>query len=333
MASGSVVTICLDDPWRATALSLYRIRTVSELTGVSSATLRAWERRYGVPAPSRTPSAYRLYSEEDVATIIRMRELVKGGMAPAESARALLAESTNGVAKHPAPLPGAVPIDSDPFIAASDRIVDATRRFDPDALEEEVSKTLTLGPAVAIFERTIGPALRELGDLWHAGTITVAQEHLASNVLGGTLIHLLRLAQPPDATRRIALACFADEDHVLGLYGVGLRFTSWGFRTLMLGARTPPPAIARVVDSLAPDIVGLSVTIPPSPPRARELVDAYADACRSTAWLIGGDGAEGMRSWIEDRGGICVGRDLAGARQNIERAVAAHKRRRSQRKD
>jgi DNA-binding transcriptional MerR regulator len=311
-------------------LSLYRIRTVSELTGVSSATLRAWERRYGIPSPSRTPSAYRLYSDEDVALIMKMRDLVKAGMAPAEAGKHLLSEPKNGVL-HAAAQNGA-PMDTDPFIAACDRIVEATRRFDPDALEDEVSKTLTLGPAVSIFERTIGPALARIGDLWHAGIITVAQEHLASNVLGGTLIHLLRLAQPADATRRIALACFADEDHVLGLYGVGLRFASWGYRTLMLGARTPPPAIARVVDSLAPEVVGLSVSIPPPPPRARELVDAYADACRTTAWVVGGEGAEGMRAWIEDRGGICAGKDLAGARQTIERLVAS-KRRRPSRKD
>jgi len=310
-------------------LSLYRIRTVSELTGVSSATLRAWERRYGIPSPSRTPSAYRLYSEEDVALIMKMRDLVKGGMAPAEAGKHLLTEPKNGV---PHPAMNGAPTDTDPFTAACERIVEATRRFDPDALEDEVSKTLTLGPAVSIFERTLGPALARIGDMWHAGVITVAQEHLASNVLGGTLIHLLRLAQPPDATRRIALACFADEDHVLGLYGVGLRFASWGYRTLMLGARTPPPAIARVVDSLAPDVVGLSVSIPPPPPRARELVDAYADACRSTAWVVGGEGSEGMRGWIEDRGGICVGKDMAGARQTIERLVAS-KRRRPSRKD
>lgn len=311
-------------------MSLYRIRTVSEVTGVSSATLRAWERRYGVPAPSRTPSAYRLYSEDDVSLIMKMRDLVKGGMAPAEAARALLQEPSLGVG-HQATTSSATAAETDPYAAASERIVEATRKFDPDELEEAVSKTLTLGPAVAIFERTLGPALTRIGDLWHAGTITVAQEHLASNVLGGTLIHLLRLAQPADTTRRIALACFADEDHVLGLYGVGLRFASWGYRTLMLGARTPPPAIARVVDSLAPDIVGLSVTIPPAPPRARELVDAYGDACRGAAWLVGGEGSEGMRSWIEDRGGICVGKDLAGARQTIERAVATTRRKRSQR--
>ena len=316
--------------WRVVKLSLYRIRTVSELTGVSSATLRAWERRYGVPAPSRTASAYRLYSEEDVALITRMRDLVKMGTAPAEAARALLGEPV--IAVGDAGGPGWI-VEKDPYVAAMERIIDAVKRFDPDGLEEEVSKTLTLGPAVTIYERTIGPALIQIGNLWHAGDVTVAQEHLASNVLGATLVHLLRLAQPSDAMRRIVLACFADEDHVLGLYGAGLRFASWGYRTLMLGASTPPAAVARVVDALAPDVVGLSATMMVPPPRARELVDAYADACHSTPWLVGGDASESMRAWIEDRGGLCVGRDLAGARQSIEKAVLTSKRKRAAKKD
>lgn len=314
-------------------LSLYRIRTVSELTSVSSATLRAWERRYGVPAPSRTASAYRLYSDEDVALIIKMRDLVKSGTAPAEASRALLGEIAVAANDSFSAASGAPIVEKDPYEQATDRIIDAVRRFDPDALEEEVSKTLTLGPAVSIYDRTIGPALIQIGDLWHAGAVTVAQEHLASNVLGGTLVHLLRLAQPADATRRIVLACFAEEEHVLGLYGAGLRFASWGYRTLMLGASTPPTAIARIVDALSPDLVGLSASMMVPPPRARELVDAYADACHSTPWLVGGEAAESMRSWIENRGGLCVARDLAGARQSIEKAVLASKRKRAAHKD
>jgi DNA-binding transcriptional MerR regulator len=314
-------------------LSLYRIRTVSELTSVSSATLRAWERRYGVPAPSRTASAYRLYSDDDVALIIKMRDLVRAGTAPAEAARALLGEPITSSGEAPAAAGTAGFVEKDSYVAAKERIIEAVCRFDPEGLEAEVSKTLTLGPAVVIYERTIGPALVQIGEMWHAGAVTVAQEHLASNMLGGTLVHLLRLAQPADAARRIVLACFADEDHVLGLYGAGLRFTSWGYRTLMLGASTPPAAVARVVDALAPDLVGLSSIMVVPPPRARELVDAYADACHSTPWLVGGPGAESMRSWIEARGGLCVGRELAGARQAIERAVLVHKRKRPGRKD
>jgi DNA-binding transcriptional MerR regulator len=290
---------------------------------VSSATLRAWERRYGVPSPARTASAYRLYSDEDVAIIKRMRDYVGGGMAAAEAARMVLE-----TAAPPAP---ARSNGGDVFAGASDRIVEAALRFDPDGLEAEVNRALSLGPSVTIFERALGPALERIGDLWHEGKLTVAQEHLASQVLGATLLHLLRLAQPGESGRRVLLAGFAEEDHVLGLFGVGLRFCAWGFRTIVLGPRTPPAAIARAVESLAPDLVALTVAIPPPPPSARELVDAYADACRDTAWLVGGAGSEALRPFIEARGGVVASPDITEVRAQVESALLARRRRKDAR--
>lgn len=67
----------------------YRINWVSEQTGISEATLRAWERRYRVPEPARTPSGYRVYSVNDVEKVRRMRELCAGGMSPSEAALAV----------------------------------------------------------------------------------------------------------------------------------------------------------------------------------------------------------------------------------------------------
>ena len=64
----------------------YRIHTVAEMTGVNPVTLRAWERRYGVPQPIRTPSAYRLYSDHDVQQIRRMLQLSESGLAASEAA-------------------------------------------------------------------------------------------------------------------------------------------------------------------------------------------------------------------------------------------------------
>jgi MerR family transcriptional regulator, light-induced transcriptional regulator len=292
---------------------------VSQLTGISTATLRAWERRYGVPTPARTASAYRVYSEGDVALVRRMSDLVKQGVAAAEAARSVLASSERAL-----PTPSD---ELDPFASASERIVEATVRFDPDGLELEAKRVLALGPGLLIFDRAIGPALRRIGDLWHEGVITVAQEHLASQVLLGTLIDLLRLSQPADSSRRVALACFAEEDHVLGLYGAALRFASWGFKTMIIGARTPPSAIARVVESLEPDVIALSVTVIPSPSHGRELVDGYADACRATPWIVGGAAAESLRPWIEARGGIFSEADPQDLRRAVDRALAAKRRR------
>lgn len=301
------------------SVSAYRISTVSHLTGVSTATLRAWERRYGVPTPARTASAYRLYSDADVAQVRRVSDLVKQGVSAAEAARSVLVAADTDVPTAAGAL--------DPFASAQARIIDATVRFDPDGLELEAKRVLTLGPGLVIFERVIGPALRRIGELWNEGVVTVAQEHLASQVMLGTLIDVLRLSQPADSSRRVVLACFADEDHVLGLYGAAMRFASWGFRTMLLGARTPPSAIARVVSSLDPDVIALSVTIAPSPALGRELIDGYADACRATPWIVGGDAAAGLRPWIEARGGLFGGTDPQDLRRALDRALADKRRR------
>jgi hypothetical protein len=82
-----------------------------------------------------------------------------------------------------------------------------------------------------------------------------------------------------------------------------------------------------VVETLMPDAVALSATIAPAPPRARELVDAYADACRSTVWVVGGQAAEGMRTWVEARGGILASPAMPELRKQVERAIATRRRR------
>lgn len=293
-------------------MSRYRIRAVAELTGVSTATLRAWERRYGVPTPSRTASAYRLYGDEDVALVAQMRDLVESGVAPAEAARALR-EHAAGTTQAGG--------DADAYQLASDRIVEAALRFNVDAIREEVTRALALGPAVAIFDRTMAPALARIGDLWHKGQLTVAQEHLLSGVLLGRANQLLELIQPVDASRRVALACFEEEDHVLGLYGAGLHFAAWGYRSVFLGPRTPPEAVARAVSTVQVDAVALSVTVPPPAARARALVDAYADACRGIPWLVGGQGMEPIRKFVEARGGIVAEGGFPEIRRALDKAV------------
>lgn len=298
-------------------MSRYRIRAVAELTGVSTATLRAWERRYGVPTPSRTASAYRLYGDDDVALVTQMRDLVESGVAPAEAARALREHATTG---------GEPTGDSDPYQQATERIVEAAVHFDVDAVREEVTRSLALGPAVAIFERTLSPALSRVGELWHRGQLTVAQEHLLSNVLLGRANHLLELIQPVDASRRVALACFEEEDHVIGLYGVGMHFAAWGYRAVFLGARTPPEAVARVVSSLEVDVVALSTTCPPPASRARALVEAYADACRGVPWLVGGQGLDVVGKFVAARGGMSGNVPFSELRKTIDKAVRADRK-------
>src|SRR5688500_14712400 len=63
----------------------YRIKTVASLTGITPTTLRAWERRYDVVDPQRTASGYRVYSENDIAMLVRVKSLVDKGFKAGEA--------------------------------------------------------------------------------------------------------------------------------------------------------------------------------------------------------------------------------------------------------
>jgi DNA-binding transcriptional MerR regulator len=67
---------------------LFRIGELSRRSGVSPELLRAWERRYGLLQPLRSPGGLRLYSSEDLDRVRVMREHLAGGLAAAEAANA-----------------------------------------------------------------------------------------------------------------------------------------------------------------------------------------------------------------------------------------------------
>lgn len=292
----------------------YRIQAVAEMTGIPSATLRAWERRYGIPAPARTRSAYRLYSDEDVALVTRLRDLCAKGMAPAEAAR-LLRET----------LQPALDTDIDAWQSASRKIEDAVERFDPYGIEEAMRQALILGSASAIFEKVIAPTMRRIGDRWHDGTLSVAQEHLATDLLSCTTRDLLRLVQAEDAERTVLLACFEHETHVLPLHGIAFRFAAWGFRTIILGARTPPDALRVAVRHLQPDIVGLSTTISVPAVEALPLLEGYRQACGDIPWFVGGQGVADVAKLVETAGGMPAPMDMAQLRNRLEAAMATRR--------
>ena len=79
----------------------FRIAAVAEKTGLTAATIRAWERRYGVPLPSRAKNNYRLYGNKDLADLAAMKRHILSGVAPAEAASLLLAPPKDAPEKAP----------------------------------------------------------------------------------------------------------------------------------------------------------------------------------------------------------------------------------------
>jgi len=240
----------------------YRIQAVGEMTGIPTGTLRAWERRYGLPKPSRSGNRYRLYSDRDVAAVRALARLCSDGMAPSEAAAVVKARLERGEPPLDVSEPSGFPMtDGRSWGLVVDAIVEAALAFDTGYLDDVLRRVLLMGSATEIFDEALAPALRVIGDRWAAGTCGVGEEHFVSQTIDSVSRSMVKLAQPADARRRLLLACVADEQHEIGLAGVALRAAQRGWRTVCLGANTPPSALAQAIESsggqVAEDITAL----------------------------------------------------------------------------
>jgi DNA-binding transcriptional MerR regulator len=217
-----------------------RIGELGRRTGVSPELLRAWEQRYGLLQPSRSPGGFRLYSALDEERVRRMTELLEQGLSAAEAAReALRAE------EQPVVLTGA----DLAVLAAQLRV--ALDAFDALQAHAVLDRLLAGVPLESALDDVLLPYLRNLGTRWASGEATVAQEHFASALLRSRLLALAR-GWDQGGGPVILLACLPDEQHELGLIAFGLLVARRGWRVTFLGADTPLDTVAEAASRLHP---------------------------------------------------------------------------------
>ena len=288
-----------------TVAARFRIGELSRRSGVSIELLRAWETRYGLVAPLRSPGGFRLYSERDETRVRRMQALLREGASAAEAARGALAEDARG---RRATVPEGL----------IRRLDTALLAFDEPAAHDALDGLFASVELTVALEEGILPLLRSIGARWAAGEITVAQEHFGSALLRG---RLLTLARGWDRGRgpRAVLACAPGELHDIGLIAFGILLHQDGWRILYLGQDTPiDTAVATVRRTRARALVVVAI----DPARFRALGRGAAGLPRGAVMAVGGGGATAaVARQLRAR---LIGPDLAaGVRQLEARGASA----------
>jgi DNA-binding transcriptional MerR regulator len=264
----------------------YPIRAVARMTGISVDTLRAWERRYEAVRPARNDRG-RLYSDDDVARLQRLGELVQRGHAIGTIAGLgdrELDRLLEGEAAH-APAPGGPAVTAD--LAALTRGLD---RYDLDAIESTLNRHAVVLPPRELVFSVILPLLQEVGHRWEAGRLRPAQEHLVSSIIRSVLGGLLRASVRPQATPRIVFATPAGERHELGLLSAALLAATAGYGVVYLGHDLPADDIAHAAATAGARIVVVSLTTPGAVTRAE--VRKLASLPAGVELWLGGPAAE-----------------------------------------
>jgi DNA-binding transcriptional MerR regulator/methylmalonyl-CoA mutase cobalamin-binding subunit len=277
----------------------YPIRAVSKLTGISVDTLRAWERRYQVVEPERDDRG-RLYSDADVARLKLLREAVERGHAIGRVA-SLSTEELEALLSRPGPV-------SDPAFASAapadlSALQDAVDAFDAAALRRELSRLAAVLPPRALVREVALPFLHLVGEAWHEGKLSVAQEHLVSAELRSLIGALARLQHGgAEGAPRLVFATPEGEPHELGTLIAALVASGAGFGALYLGPGLPASELVAAARRVQPRAVVLGYTGRESAPAAAPVIAALARELPEEVELwIGGAGAAGARAAAPDR--------------------------------
>jgi DNA-binding transcriptional MerR regulator len=252
-----------------------RIGEVARRAGVSAATLRAWERRYGVLEPERSDGGFRLYSDEDVARVREMRRQVDRGVAPAEAAR--LARSVPSESAAPAADPAGL----------AERLRQAFADFDEVGAQSVLDQAAASLSVETALRDVMLPAMSTVGAEWREDPSSIGHEHFATNIVRGRLLGLAR-GWDRGAGPRALLACPPGERHDLGLIAFGIALRNHGWRVTHLGSDTPMGTIAEAAQLIDADVVVVAAT---DGRRFASVADELAGLARTRRLALAGAGA------------------------------------------
>ncbi len=297
------------------------IRVVSQRTGLPPATLRAWERRYGVVEPRRSDGGQRLYSDDDVLRLTRLRLLTEAGRAISsvatltdEEAAALLHEDRESSTR-------ALAAESPSGVEASAIVQESMRltlQLDGVGLERALRRAaMTLG-AEAFLESVVTPLLHRIGASWSQGEIQPAQEHLCTAVVERVLAWLTEPVTTVSDAHRLLVTTLAGERHGLGALLVAAAAGVEGWKVTHLGPDLPPSDIAQAAMAVGAHAVALSVVHVADPSAtAEDLATLRAAIPSNTALILGGRGIKTLQEGLLPPGTV-VADGLGGLRAVLE---------------
>jgi len=240
-----------------------RIGEFARRVGVTPELLRAWESRYGLTRPVRSPGGFRLYTTADAARVERMQRGLEQGLSAAQAARAALEDErpSEGMLED---------------LAA--RLLAAIGRWDEAGANTAIDESLAAFGLEESLRHVVLPVMREVGDGWKRGEIEIGQEHFASNLIRGRLLALARFWGRGTGPLAL-LACPPGERHDITLLAFALVLRSHSWRILFLGADTPIETLARAAETTGASLLVVSSFDP-------ALLEAQAEGLRVLAEAV-----------------------------------------------
>ena len=275
--------------------------TIGELafrTGLTTHTIRAWEKRYGAITPERTDSNQRLYDSSQLDRLLLLRRAT-------ESSHSIgrVAKLTNEELGSLFPIEKSS-VSSTGQVRDLDLLHDclaAIQRLDEEALQQCLKRSLVMSGVEGSLDTLLVPLLTEIGKGWQSGEIRIYQEHLATSVIRTFLADLLSSMNPPVESPRMIVTTPKNQLHEIGALLAAISCATQQWNVVYLGANLPSEEIADAFHRSRAEAISLSIVFPlDDGGLAAELSALRKLVGASTPIMVGGSGILGYEQILSD---------------------------------
>ena len=286
---------------------LLTVAAVARRLGIAPATLRTWDRRYGLGPADHEEGSHRKYGPRDVARLMVMRRLIASGVSPADAAESALEHKgrtnlqTTEIKYE----------DRSELVIAFYRSANA---LDREFIVKSLTRDIKKNGVIRTWQEVIVPLLIMVGDDWAKSGEGIEVEHLLTEILKDVLRENTAAMSKPVNSSPVVLAAVGEELHCLALHALAAALSEKGIETYLLGARTPLEALRALVTRSAPPALFLwaQLAVNAKPKYFNDLPSVRP----SPRVVLGGPG------WnAKDCSKVAMVHDLPSACLEIERAV------------
>jgi len=238
-------------------LPVYNLKVVVKETGLSPATLRAWERRYELLKPRRSSGGHRLYSEDEINLLKWLVARQKEGLSISRAVELWHNQANQ------APSQIKTFQDRQMVPTLGESMLDQLRQtwreaclsFNEPGAELATAKALAIATPETVCTQVLQKGLAEIGEGWYAGSTSIQQEHFASALVARHLNALFAVAPMPTRPERLLAACPPGEDHDLALLMLAFILRWRGWEVIYLGANVPLDRLDVTLRATSPNLV------------------------------------------------------------------------------
>lgn len=297
---------------------VYNLKVVTKETGLTPATLRAWERRYGLFKPQRSPGGHRLYSEDEINLLKWLVEKQKEGLSISRAVDLWRSQAARSQESTPSLSVSQVkPAMSKGILGQlSQNWCEACLAFNEPEAELALSKALAIASPEAVCTQVLQKGLAEIGQGWYAGKVSVQQEHFASTLVARRLNALFAIAPIPTHAGRLLVACPPGEYHDLALLMLAFILRWQGWEVIYLGADIPLDQLDATLQTTKPNLVISAAQTLPGAASLLELAEFVNS--RSIPLAFGGGIFNEITELSERIPGYFLGQNVEIAPQVIE---------------